>query len=146
MHFEGHLKAINMLADSLERRINTSLENKYLLSMFALEKSLIYILNSISSNNSLLERMKSMAEKLGFDNDQAGILEDLSSKISSVTGAPRFTPSPRRPYGCACIHRQPQSEPTHQEVHYLDGSNWDCEPCCGSVLNERGPASSEGGG
>ena len=27
MHFEGHLKAINMLADSLERRINTSLEN-----------------------------------------------------------------------------------------------------------------------
>jgi magnesium transporter len=77
MHFEGHLKAINMLADSLERRINTSLENKYLLSMFALEKSLVYILNSISSNNSLLERMKSMAEKLGFDNDQAGILEDL---------------------------------------------------------------------
>ena len=45
--------------------------------MFALEKSLVYILNSISSNNSLLERMKSMAEKLGFDNDQAGILEDL---------------------------------------------------------------------
>jgi magnesium transporter len=77
MHFEGHLKAINMLADSLERRINTSLENKYLLNMFALEKSLVYILNSISSNGSLLERMKSMAEKLGFDSDQAGILEDL---------------------------------------------------------------------
>ena len=77
MHFEGHLKAINMLADSLERRINTSLENKYLLNMFALEKSLVYIVNSISSNNTLLERMKSMAEKLGFDSDQAGILEDL---------------------------------------------------------------------
>jgi magnesium transporter len=77
MHFEGHLKAINMLADSLERRINTSLENKYLLNMFALEKSLVYILNSISSNGSLLERMKSMVEKLGFDSDQAGILEDL---------------------------------------------------------------------
>ena len=28
MHFEGHLKDINMLAGSLERRINTSLENK----------------------------------------------------------------------------------------------------------------------
>jgi Mg2+ and Co2+ transporter CorA len=35
------------------------------------------ILNSISSNGSLLERMKSMAEKLGFNSDQAGILEDL---------------------------------------------------------------------
>ena len=77
MHFEGHLKAINMLADSLERRINTSLENRYLLNMFALEKSLVYIVNSIASNGSLLERMKSSAEKLGFNNDQVGILEDL---------------------------------------------------------------------
>ena len=54
MHFEGHLKAINMLADSLERRINTSLENKYLLNMFALEKSLVFIVNSITSNGALL--------------------------------------------------------------------------------------------
>ena len=77
MRFEGHLKAINMLADSLERRINTSLENKYLLNMFALEKSLVFILNSISSNGSLLERMKALSEKLGFDNEQVEILEDL---------------------------------------------------------------------
>jgi magnesium transporter len=77
MHFEGHLKAINMLADSLERRINISLENKYLLNMFALEKSLVYILNSITSNGALLERMKSLSEKLGFNSDQAGILDDL---------------------------------------------------------------------
>ncbi|HEY5814266.1 MAG TPA: magnesium transporter CorA family protein [Terrimicrobiaceae bacterium] len=76
-HFEGHLKAINMLSDSLERRINTSLENKYLLNMFALEKSLVYIVNSLSSNGALLERMKILAEKLGFDSDQIGILEDL---------------------------------------------------------------------
>ena len=47
-HFEGHLKAINMLSDSLERRIITSMETRYLLNMFALEKSLVYILNSIS--------------------------------------------------------------------------------------------------
>ena len=66
MHFEGHLKAINMLADSLERRINTSLENKYLLNMFALEKSLVFILNSISSNGALLERMRTLSEKLGL--------------------------------------------------------------------------------
>ena len=77
MHFEGHLKAINMLADSLERRINTSLENKYLLNMFALEKSLVFILDSITSNGALLERMKTLSDKLGFNSDQAGILEDL---------------------------------------------------------------------
>jgi magnesium transporter len=77
LHFEGHLKAINMLSDSLERRISTSLDNKYLLNMFALEKSLVYIVNSISSNGALLEKMKTAAEKLGFDHEQSGVLEDL---------------------------------------------------------------------
>ncbi|TXI80955.1 MAG: magnesium transporter CorA family protein [Cupriavidus sp.] len=77
LHFEGHLKAINMLSDSLERRISTSLENKYLLNMFALEKSLVYIVNSISSNGALLERLRSSAERLGFDRDQTGIIEDM---------------------------------------------------------------------
>lgn len=76
-HFEGHLRAINMLSDSLERRINTSMENRYLLNMFALEKSLVYILNSISSNGALFDKMKIAAEKLGFDHDQTGILDDL---------------------------------------------------------------------
>ena len=77
MHFEGHLKAINMLSDSLERRINISLENKYLLNMFALEKSLVYIVNSITSNGALLERMRALSEKLGFVVDQHGVLDDL---------------------------------------------------------------------
>jgi magnesium transporter len=77
MHFEGHLKAINMLSDSLERRINTSLENRYLLNMFALEKSLVFIVNSITSNGALLERMKTLSEKLGFNSEQVGVLEDL---------------------------------------------------------------------
>jgi magnesium transporter len=76
-HFEGHLKAINMLSDSLERRIITSMETKYLLNMFALEKSLVYILNSINSNAALLEKMKVAAEKLGFDHDQTSILDDI---------------------------------------------------------------------
>lgn len=76
-HFEGHLKAINMLSDSLERRIITSMETKYLLNMFALEKSLVYILNAINSNGALFDKMKSMAGRLGFDHDQTGILEDI---------------------------------------------------------------------
>jgi Mg2+ and Co2+ transporters len=77
LHFEGHLKAINMLSESLERRISTSLENRYLLNMFALEKSLVYIINSLGSNGALLDRMKTAAEKLGFDREQTGVLEDL---------------------------------------------------------------------
>ncbi|MEX1117398.1 MAG: magnesium transporter CorA family protein [Terrimicrobiaceae bacterium] len=76
-HFEGHLKAINMLSDSLERRISISMENTYLLNMFALEKSLVYIVNAISSNGTLLDRMKASSEKLCLDRDQVGVLEDI---------------------------------------------------------------------
>ena len=75
-HFEGHLKAINMLSDSLERRIITSMETRYLLNMFALEKSLVYILNAINSNGALFDKMK-CAEKLGLDHDQTRTLEDI---------------------------------------------------------------------
>jgi len=76
-HFEGHLKAINMLSDSLEKRIVTSLENRYLLNMFALEKSLVYILNSINSNAALFEKLKAASAKLGFDAEQLEILDDI---------------------------------------------------------------------
>ncbi len=76
-HFEGHLKAINMLSDSLERRIITSMETRFLLNMFALEKSLVYILNAINSNAALFDKLKSGAEKLGFNHEQIRTLEDI---------------------------------------------------------------------
>jgi magnesium transporter len=76
-HFEGHLKAINMLSDSLEKRLAKSMENKYLLNMFALEKSLVYILNSLSSNSTLCQKLRLSASRLGFDGDQIGVLEDI---------------------------------------------------------------------
>ncbi|MGH8046817.1 MAG: CorA family divalent cation transporter, partial [Chthoniobacterales bacterium] len=72
-HFDGHLKAINMLSDSIEKRLAKSMENKYLLNMFALEKSLVYILNSLSSNTSLCEKLRHSAGRLGFDEDQVGV-------------------------------------------------------------------------
>jgi magnesium transporter len=77
-HFDGHLKAINMLSESIEKRLAKSMENKYLLNMFSLEKSLVYILNSLSSNTSLCEKLRLAAPRLGFDADQVGVLEDLS--------------------------------------------------------------------
>ena len=38
-HFVEHLKVINTVSDSLEEQINTSMQNKYLLNLFSLEKS-----------------------------------------------------------------------------------------------------------
>lgn len=76
-HFDGHLKAINMLSDSIEKRLTQSMENRYLLNMFSLEKSLVYILNSLSSNTTLFEKIKVASAKLGFDAEHLEILDDI---------------------------------------------------------------------
>lgn len=76
-HFFGHLKVINMISDSLERKVNQSMENNYLLSLFAIGKSLIFILNGINSNTVVMERLKHAAEKLGFSQEERELLEDV---------------------------------------------------------------------
>jgi magnesium transporter len=76
-HFFGHLKVINLISDSLEQKVNTSMENRHLLSMFSIGKSLIYILNGINSNSAVLERLKNSAGKLGFSDDERELLDDI---------------------------------------------------------------------
>jgi magnesium transporter len=76
-HFLGHLKVINMISESLEKRINASMGNKYLLDMFTLEKSLVYFVNGIGSNQMVLEKMHTSAGKLQLDARQLETLEDI---------------------------------------------------------------------
>lgn len=76
-HFIDHLKVINMISESLEVKINSSMENRYLIDLFTLEKSLVYYLNAISGNGVVFERLKLNAMRLGFENDQAEMLDDL---------------------------------------------------------------------
>lgn len=77
-HFLGHLKVINMISEALEKRINASMGNKYLLDMFTLEKSLVYFVNGIGSNQMVIEKMRSSEAKLGFTQDQREILDDIA--------------------------------------------------------------------
>jgi len=76
-HFQGHLKVINMISESLEKRINASMGNRYLLDMFTLEKSLVYYVNGIGSNQMVLEMMRSCAAKLKLSAAQGEILDDI---------------------------------------------------------------------
>ncbi|HOJ64207.1 MAG TPA: magnesium transporter CorA family protein [Spirochaetota bacterium] len=76
-HFLGHLRVINMISDSIEEKINTSMENKYLINMFTLEKSLVYYLNGITSNGVLLEKIKTNINKFHFTEQQIETLEDV---------------------------------------------------------------------
>lgn len=76
-HFTEHLKVINMISGDLEHQISKSMENRYLLNMFTLEKSLVYYLNAISANGSLIEKLKVNTAKLGLSIEQIELLDDL---------------------------------------------------------------------
>ena len=76
-HFEEHLKVINMISGELETEINTAMENKHLLNLFTLEKSLVYYLNAINSNGRLIEKMKNNPAKLGFTPENLEFIDDI---------------------------------------------------------------------
>ncbi len=76
-HFLEHLRAINMMVDAIEREINRSFENRHLISLFALEKSLVYYLNAINSNEALLMKMRNYSSKIGFTAEELEMLDDI---------------------------------------------------------------------
>jgi magnesium transporter len=76
-HFVEHLKVINAVSESLEDQINASMQNKYLLNLFSLEKSLVYYLNAINSNAKLIERIKHNAAKIGFSPESLEFIDDM---------------------------------------------------------------------
>jgi len=76
-HFFGHLRVMNMISEELEHKIHQSMENKNLIHLFTLEKSLVYYLNAINSNGVLLEKLKHNAGRIGFSGKQTELLEDI---------------------------------------------------------------------
>lgn len=76
-HFQDHLKAIQLMSDDLEKEISKAVSNKDLYHMFNLEKSLVYYLNSISSNMKVVEKIKNNAVKIGLTQEAIEILDDL---------------------------------------------------------------------
>ena len=78
IHFLDHLKVINYISDEIEQKVNESLENRYLLNMFSLEKSLVYYLNSIHSNGVVIEKLRMNAVKIGFSQESTEFLDDLN--------------------------------------------------------------------
>jgi len=76
-HFISHLKVINMISDEIETKLNQSMDNKYFLNMFTLEKSLVYFLNAINDNSTVLDKLKVNAARIGFSNDNIETLDDI---------------------------------------------------------------------
>lgn len=76
-HFLEHLKIISAISDDLQNKINTAMENRHLYNLFALEKSLVYYLNSINSNGALIDKLRLNAAKIGFTVEEIEFLDDI---------------------------------------------------------------------
>ncbi len=77
-HFLEHLKVINMVTNELENKINSSMDNKFLVDLFSLEKSLVYYLNAIHTNSVLISKLKNNMAKIGIGTEQSEFLDDIS--------------------------------------------------------------------
>jgi len=76
-HFLRHLKVINMVSEELEQKINASMENRYLLNLFALEKSLVYYLNAIHTNGVLIAKIRNYMSRIRIKDEQSEFLDDI---------------------------------------------------------------------
>jgi magnesium transporter len=76
-HFMEHLRIINTIADDVEQKINKAMENKYLINLFTLQKSLVYYQNAVNSNGALIEKMRHNAARFGFTQEEMELLDDI---------------------------------------------------------------------
>ncbi len=78
LHYREHLKIMSAIADDLQDKIAKSMENRHLLNLFTLQKSLVFYLESLTSNTALLDKLKLNAVKIGFSTDEIELLDDIT--------------------------------------------------------------------
>ena len=86
LQFVEHIKGINLISGELERQIDTAMENKTLLNLFTLEKSLVYYLSAFNSNGVLIEKIKNGASKIGLSQENLEFLDDIVIENNQCRG------------------------------------------------------------
>lgn len=71
------LKTIKKIAKELQQKINASLQNEYLIRMFNLSEGLVYFINAISANGSVLNRLHSYSQKENLPQKVTDFIDDL---------------------------------------------------------------------
>lgn len=79
-HFIGHLQVINDIASELESKLVTAMENRSLLTMFTIEKSLVYYVNAVSANGRVIERLKANARNV----QTSGLTPEMLDYVDDV--------------------------------------------------------------
>jgi len=86
LQFVEHIKGINLISGELERQIDTAMENKTLLNLFTLEKSLVYYLSAFNSNGVLIEKIKNGVSKIGLSQENLEFLDDIVIENNQCRG------------------------------------------------------------
>lgn len=76
-HYQAHLKAIKQISQELQSKLVSSMENRYLLQMFALGESLVYYHNALEANQTVLSRLRLMVDRLRFSAEMVELLDDV---------------------------------------------------------------------
>jgi magnesium transporter len=83
-----HLKDIDKMSAEMQRALEESVNNKCLVTLFALEKSLVYFTTALKSNQILLKKFRtktvystSLIEEAGIDNEQALSMAETNADI-----------------------------------------------------------------
>jgi len=76
-HYVEHLRIIHMISEEIEDKITESMDNRYLLNLFSLVKSLVYYAEAITSNGFVFEKMRTLAGRIGFAERDTEMLDDI---------------------------------------------------------------------
>lgn len=76
-HYLDHIKAMKIISREIQIKLNSSMENEYLIQMFNLSESLIYYINAISSNLTVLIKLRNYFEKHPGNEELLEHMEDI---------------------------------------------------------------------
>lgn len=82
-NFQDHLKEINHRRNSLEHRLYDSNRNEELLQLMRIQKSLVYFVTALRSNELLMMKM-ARTDFLGLTEDEKDFLDDLVIETSQA--------------------------------------------------------------
>ncbi len=76
-HYLEHLRIINMITEEIEDKMTQSMDNKYLLNLFSLEKSLVYYASAITANGFVFEKLRNFSIRIGLNEQNREMLDDI---------------------------------------------------------------------
>lgn len=76
-HYLEHLRIINLITEEIEDKMTQSMDNKYLLNLFSLEKSLVYYASAITANGLVFEKLRNFSARVGLNEQHREMLDDI---------------------------------------------------------------------